>query len=203
MKTINILKSTRGEGHIDTGIKIIIAVVIGALILGGLYVLFATVILPNLSDEVDAMMEHGENGAVVQRVLDEQSGTYVLKYSYDGKHWNPAQMPNYGDGSSVYNMISGGTEGNTQQAALVKKDNTYYLIASSDGVNWSEQFSFTGNSITHFYYGTSDQLPRGAGSFSGEAFVIRWHSGGSTYFTGVARDATSWVKPTWSDLILL
>lgn len=68
MKTINILKSTRGEGHIDTGIKIIIAVVIGALILGGLYALFATVILPNLSDEVDAMMEHGENGAVVQRV---------------------------------------------------------------------------------------------------------------------------------------
>ena len=115
--------------------KASIAVVIGALILGGLYALFATVILPNLSDEVDAMMEHGENGAVVQRVLDEQSGTYVLKYSYDGKHWNPAQIPNYGDGSSVYNMISGGAEGNTQQAALVKKDNTYYLIAYSDGVN--------------------------------------------------------------------
>ena len=65
MKTINILKSTRGEGHIDTGIKIIIAVVIGALILGGLYALFATVILPNL-----LVQDHETGtGTVRQRVL--------------------------------------------------------------------------------------------------------------------------------------
>ena len=30
-----------GEGYVDTGVKIIIAVVIGSLILGGLYLLFA------------------------------------------------------------------------------------------------------------------------------------------------------------------
>ena len=34
------LKNNRGEGQISVGVKIILAVVIGALILGGLYLLF-------------------------------------------------------------------------------------------------------------------------------------------------------------------
>ena len=36
-----ILCNNRGSAHISTGVKIIIAVVIGSLILGGLYLLFA------------------------------------------------------------------------------------------------------------------------------------------------------------------
>ena len=35
------LENTKGEGSVSTGVKVIIAVVIGALILGGLYLLFA------------------------------------------------------------------------------------------------------------------------------------------------------------------
>ena len=85
-----------------------IGVVIGALILGGLYALFATVIFPRMNEEVGGMMDYGEDGAVVQRVLDDQTGTYVLQYSYDGKHWQGVQMPDYGDGASVYQMIDGG-----------------------------------------------------------------------------------------------
>ena len=38
------LKNNRGEGQISVGVKIILAVVIGALILGGLYLLFDRVI---------------------------------------------------------------------------------------------------------------------------------------------------------------
>ena len=64
-----------GEGSIDTGVKIIIGIVIGALILGGLYALFATVILPKMNDEVDNMMDYGKNGVTVQRILDDQTGT--------------------------------------------------------------------------------------------------------------------------------
>ena len=37
--------SQRGEGFVDTAIKILMAVVIGALILGGLYALFGETIL--------------------------------------------------------------------------------------------------------------------------------------------------------------
>ena len=49
------IESTKGEGYVDTGIKIIIAVVVGAVILGGLYALFNIVILPRLNTEIQGM----------------------------------------------------------------------------------------------------------------------------------------------------
>ncbi len=203
MKSVKkILKGKSGEGHLDTGVKIIIAVVIGALVLGGLYLLFSNVILPQMNNEVDGMMDYGANGATVRRVLNDEIGTYVLEYSYDGKHWQAAQMPNYGAGSSVYQLISGGESGK-EQAALVKLGNTYNLIVSTDGINWTQRFSVNAQSITHFYYGTSAQLPGTAGSFSGEKFVLRYWAGGKTYYTAVASNVTTWNLPTWSDLIPL
>ena len=50
-----------GEGYINTGVKIIIAVVIGALILGGLYLLFAGEdgVMGKLNDEIEGMMDYG------------------------------------------------------------------------------------------------------------------------------------------------
>lgn len=50
-----LLKSRRGENFVDSGIKILIAVVIGALLLGGLYALFGDVILPTLNQKVTDM----------------------------------------------------------------------------------------------------------------------------------------------------
>lgn len=196
----NTIFNKSGEGHIDTGIKIIICIVIGALLLGGLYALFANVILPQMNQEVGGMIDYGEGGAVVQRVLDDQTGTYVLQYSWDGKHWQDVQMPDYGDGASVYQMIDGGDE-IQEQAAIVKKGTSYYLLASSDGIHWTEQFSFTATGITHFYYGSSASLPKTSGSFDGNRFVIRWHAGGSSYYTGTSVHATAWKKPTWTDII--
>ena len=43
------LANAKAEGYIDTGVKIIIGVVVGAVILGGLYALFNTVIIPRLN----------------------------------------------------------------------------------------------------------------------------------------------------------
>ena len=42
------LDNAKAEGYIDTGVKIIIGVVVGAVILGGLYALFDGVVLPTL-----------------------------------------------------------------------------------------------------------------------------------------------------------
>ena len=109
-------------------------------------------------------------------------------------------MPNYGDGASVYSLIDGGDE-IQEQAAIVKKGTSYYLLASSDGIHWKEQFSFTATGITHFYYGSSASLPKTSGSFDGNRFVIRWHAGGSSYYTGTSVHATAWKKPTWTDII--
>ena len=50
-----ILRSIRGENFVDSGVKILIAVVIGALLLGGLYALFGDTILPTLTEKVEDM----------------------------------------------------------------------------------------------------------------------------------------------------
>ena len=48
----DVLAGNSGEGYVDTGVKILIAVVIGALLLAGLYALFNTTIMPALEDKV-------------------------------------------------------------------------------------------------------------------------------------------------------
>lgn len=55
MQAKELLKSRIGENFVDSGIKILIAVVIGALLLGGLYSLFGDTILPTLTQKVTEM----------------------------------------------------------------------------------------------------------------------------------------------------
>ncbi len=52
------LANAKAEGYIDTGVKIIIGVVVGAVILGGLYALFNGVILPRLNTEIGNMFNY-------------------------------------------------------------------------------------------------------------------------------------------------
>ena len=52
------LENAKAEGYIDTGVKIIIGVVVGAVILGGLYALFDGVILPTLETRIDGMFDY-------------------------------------------------------------------------------------------------------------------------------------------------
>ena len=52
------LTSAVGEGYVDSGVKIIIAVVVGGVLLAGLYALFKTTILPNLNTEIGKMFNY-------------------------------------------------------------------------------------------------------------------------------------------------
>ena len=52
------LDNAKAEGYIDTGVKIIIGVVVGAVILGGLYALFDNVILPTLETKINGMFNY-------------------------------------------------------------------------------------------------------------------------------------------------
>jgi len=47
-----VVSSTEGEGYVDSGVKILIAVVIGALLLSGLYALFNTTIMPTVTSKI-------------------------------------------------------------------------------------------------------------------------------------------------------
>ena len=49
---------TTGEGYVDTAVKIIIAVVIGALLLAGLYVLFNTTIMPTVTTKIQGLFNY-------------------------------------------------------------------------------------------------------------------------------------------------
>ena len=53
-----VLASKSGEGYIDTAVKIIIGVVVGGVILVGLYALFNGVVLPRLNTEIGNMFDY-------------------------------------------------------------------------------------------------------------------------------------------------
>lgn len=58
LRTKTALTNTRGEGYVDTGVKILIAVVIGALLLAGLYTLFNTTIMPTVTAKVTELFSY-------------------------------------------------------------------------------------------------------------------------------------------------
>ena len=52
VRTQTAIANTRAEGYVDSGVKILIAVVIGALLLSGLYALFNTTIMPTVTSKI-------------------------------------------------------------------------------------------------------------------------------------------------------
>ena len=52
------ISNTRGEGYVDSGVKILIAVVIGALLLGGLYTLFDDTIMPTVTTKIQNLFNY-------------------------------------------------------------------------------------------------------------------------------------------------
>ena len=57
-KVIKILVGIRAEAYVDTGVKILIAVVVGALLLGGLYALFNTTIMPTVTQKIQELFNY-------------------------------------------------------------------------------------------------------------------------------------------------
>lgn len=54
----NKLKDKKGENYVDSGVKILIAVVIGALLLAGLYALFNDTVMPTLKQRIEDMFNY-------------------------------------------------------------------------------------------------------------------------------------------------
>ncbi len=52
------VSNNKGEGYIDTAVKILISVVIGALLLAGLYALIEGTVLPELQQRISDMFEY-------------------------------------------------------------------------------------------------------------------------------------------------
>ena len=54
-RTVTAITNIKAEGYVDSGIKILIAVVIGALLLGLLYSLFEDTIMPTVTERITEM----------------------------------------------------------------------------------------------------------------------------------------------------
>jgi len=52
------IENKKAEGYIDTGVKIIIGVVIGGVILAGLYTLFNSTVIPTLTSKIGEMFNY-------------------------------------------------------------------------------------------------------------------------------------------------
>lgn len=52
------IDNVRAEGYVDSGVKILIAVVIGALLLAGLYTLFNTTIMPTVTQKIKDLFNY-------------------------------------------------------------------------------------------------------------------------------------------------
>ena len=52
------IASKKAEGYVDSGVKILIAVVIGALLLAGLYALFNTTIMPTVTKKITDLFSY-------------------------------------------------------------------------------------------------------------------------------------------------
>ena len=57
-KIAGVLAQKSGEGFVDTALKILISVVIGALLLAGLYTLFKDTVLPTLTEKVRTLFNY-------------------------------------------------------------------------------------------------------------------------------------------------
>ena len=52
------VSNVKAEGYVDSGVKILIAVVIGALLLAGLYALFNTTIMPTVTSKIQELFNY-------------------------------------------------------------------------------------------------------------------------------------------------
>lgn len=58
VRTQVVLASSAAENYVDSGLKILIAVVIGALLLTGIYKLFNTTIMPTVTSKVTELFNY-------------------------------------------------------------------------------------------------------------------------------------------------
>ena len=152
MKGIHYLKNKSGEGHIDTGIKIIIGIVIGALILGGLYGLFDNLVMPKLNAKVQDMM-HYEEGASAYRYGATLSS---LQYSYDGSTWLSSEIPELDENASVKKILNT-SEKDFSLALVYDSKNVYILKTEDNGAHWSiaynaGKFTLDGKRVDYSLY---------------------------------------------------
>ena len=178
------LKNNRGEGQISVGVKIILAVVIGALILGGLYLLFDRVILRNTDRQIKELMAAGGSSEVLEvRTTDNSALLTSLSYTHDGVTWIPSVIPTYAKDAKVLTLASGGMADAPVTLCIIRSDNNVVALYSNDeGRSFREgkRWTFTGKYGARMKWNAENQR------FEGE---IRINQSGNLLWT---KDGITW-----------
>lgn len=57
-KVVKTVCDVKAEGYVDTGVKVLIAVVVGALVLASIYTLFKTNIFPTVTSKISGLFSY-------------------------------------------------------------------------------------------------------------------------------------------------
>ena len=175
-----LLANKRGEGYINTAVIIIIAVVIGGLLLGGLYLIFAGDggVMENLDKEVKTMLHYNEPAASFQ--FDGESKMSNFQYSYDGEDWLTANVPTEVEDTSVLNILQ---QDNMVVAVVYGEECGTCIISSVDGgINWQFCRKAISAQATNVTIGWED---------GGKLFRVFVYQG-STDHEYISHDTVSW-----------
>lgn len=123
------LSNRRGEVFTATAVKVIIAVVVGVLILGGLFALYRNVIFPKLNQKVEGMI-HTEDTVQVRK-----DGNSV-QYSYDGETWKDCTIPGVSASATVSTVLTRTYQEKTAFLAVIKDGSGARLYVSRDAQEW-------------------------------------------------------------------
>ncbi len=127
------IKEKKGEGYVDSGVKILIAVVIGALLLGGVYMLFKDTIMPTAQSKVESLFDYEAPPQIK-----------LTSFSYDGMKYQAEEGMTWGEWvNSEYNSTS----------LSVKNSG---IIGRDDGNGAGIEVYYTQNGVTK--YVKSDEL---------------------------------------------
>jgi hypothetical protein len=126
-----LLANKRGEGYINTAVIIIIAVVIGGLLLGGLYLVFAgdNGVVEQVDDNVYDMFNTG--GEMTLKHEGEQ-----LLYSYDGETWKEVKITGMDETCRVTKYLTIGEEEELVHLVLYRGNSGSRLCYSLDAKEW-------------------------------------------------------------------
>ena len=128
---MNFLTNKKGETHINTAIIIVIAVVVGALILGGLYMLFAgnNGVFDKLNDKIYDMSNTGG-----ERSMKLEDGK--LLYTYDEEEWVECELAELEETGRVTRYITIQNGETLIHLIAIQNTSRSLVCRSLDGKEW-------------------------------------------------------------------
>lgn len=146
-----IFKNKKGIGFVDSGVKILIAVVIGAVLLGGIYVLTRDTVIATVKDKIEALFDYQEQ---TTEVITEEPEPVLFSFIVQDGTLNAEEGMTWGEWiKSCYNssnlaVISSKrigrnrSDGSTVEIYYNQNGNQIYVYAS-DLIDASKRYKYS------------------------------------------------------------